>query len=761
MRYSGLTGAGINIMSLNNLIGQALRGVEVEARMQRYVFETNWSTGEVVKRGTGSSHGQDGFLRPGFSYVSVVDYLYDKVVELLEIGAKEHPVLSRDWKVRFAAAIVPIGLENDSLFYDSVILQLEAAVQSKFQKESKVVAGRLKISPDLWETISEEKAKLKVASLPKISALISCSFASTYVNCKDDDCFQTQIRAISSASQLVLLVFKEIVDCAIQQRLANQRSVLALHKQPNAVDTFIGGVSGDSQVISDNMAYVIVLVSAASCICSDSDLRWTILSLLLTAYTFFLSYNVFYGAVRYRKRHAYHVRSFLEQNLSKNLKNLFLSMTKQQQDSASNIDPFESALKKSVQKFVKNGEFFGAENTVIQEVQEEHTLYLNSEKGDLRVIIFIRKLIENFIVCKFQENSYIQEDLVGIYKDLLEIRSVCRSSESQHIPSANEAFHSLHELSKQLQVNFLAERWRFETVPSAFRYLCGTMARRTGLANKCCNILHIIDEMTVSSMEGMEIWRTRQDLFQLNQAIREFDFGSTVIVFALCGIFFSLFGTTARFVCVAIDGNPSTLLDVLFKVSMWISVFINIGFFAVVPCLFGRCVYLLDIYSRLSNMDSKHPIPAKLRRITILQFIASTLQLLAVAVAVASILWMALMSTYNGVGFRWYEITTFSLVCMFCSIGIVQVKNYLLFFDLDPCVGQQLFLLFRPTISQMERTYNPSSTGLEMETTQEIERVKWEYVAREFLHQLRFDMILDTNRVGSMFQSLQSGMRTS
>jgi hypothetical protein len=101
------------------------------------------------------------------------------------------------------------------------------------------------------------------------------------------------------------------------------------------------------------------------------------------------------------------------------------------------------------------------------------------------------------------------------------------------------------------------------------------------------------------------------------------------------------------------------------------------------------------------------------------------------------------------------------VICLICSIGIVQVKDYLLLFDLDPCLGQQLCPLFGPTIRQIESTFNSQRTGLEIETTHELDKIKWEYVAREFLHQVRFDTILDTNRVGAIFQSLQSGVRDS
>ena len=49
MRYSGLTGACINGMLVNNLVGQALSGVRVQDRIQLFSFATHWSNSEVVR----------------------------------------------------------------------------------------------------------------------------------------------------------------------------------------------------------------------------------------------------------------------------------------------------------------------------------------------------------------------------------------------------------------------------------------------------------------------------------------------------------------------------------------------------------------------------------------------------------------------------------------------------------------------------------------------------------------------------------------
>ena len=65
MRYSGLTGAAINCMLFNNFLLDSLLSEDFVVRFNLYSKETNWSNGEVVKRGTGANYGEDGFLRPG------------------------------------------------------------------------------------------------------------------------------------------------------------------------------------------------------------------------------------------------------------------------------------------------------------------------------------------------------------------------------------------------------------------------------------------------------------------------------------------------------------------------------------------------------------------------------------------------------------------------------------------------------------------------------------------------------------------------
>lgn len=132
MRYSGLTGACINAMLVNNFVGQSLHGISFADRFKIYSKETNWSNGEVVTRGTGSNYGRDGFLRPGFPYRDGIDYLHSKVIEWMETGQDLDDILSRDWKSKFAAALVPKGMELNTTFIRALYKQTRSIVFDKF-----------------------------------------------------------------------------------------------------------------------------------------------------------------------------------------------------------------------------------------------------------------------------------------------------------------------------------------------------------------------------------------------------------------------------------------------------------------------------------------------------------------------------------------------------------------------------------------------------------------------------------------------------
>ena len=260
MRYSGLTGACINCMTFNNLVAQALRGVRSEERILRYAFETSWSNGEVVKRGTGSNYGEDGFLRPGFPYRKLLDYLYDRALEQQDIGDEMHPLLSRDWKERIAAAIVPRGLETEFLFYESLIAQLETALRGKFVHEVRKAIGDDNLSSSIEASI-ETAVSNEMMKLTRQWKQASSGFAPT----ESPQLNEAQRHVVAATSRVIKIVIDALLSTlhyAIELRLANRRISSELFNQPKPVDTIVDDCTVEAQVLANQLTQSIAMTAA-------------------------------------------------------------------------------------------------------------------------------------------------------------------------------------------------------------------------------------------------------------------------------------------------------------------------------------------------------------------------------------------------------------------------------------------------------------------------------------------------------------------
>ena len=64
---------------------------------------------------------------------------------------------------------------------------------------------------------------------------------------------------------------------------------------------------------------------------------------------------------------------------------------------------------------------------------------------------------------------------------------------------------------------------------------------------------------------------------------------------------------------------------------------------------------------------------------------------------------------------------------------------------------------FRERIGQINNSFTKADSVVEIETTQKMEAEAWEYTAREFLHEYRFDTVFAADRFGTILQHLQSG----
>jgi hypothetical protein len=247
MRYSGLTGACINAMSFNNFIQKAIEGAPFVERFGEYSKETNWSNGEVVQRGTGGNYGEDGFLRPGFSYHDCMDYLYSKIIEYRESNQDLDQILSRDWKVKIASSLVPRGMELNPDFTTALQLRWQDAVFYKFLRE-------VQNDDRLRGTKLEDELHIRKGAMGPEKA---CS-----VGYWDE--FLQGLRVDSAAKEIlgkqhVVIasrlnrICRQIIDFAAEARLFNERVSSELVNQPKPVDSIVDDFAIEAQGFANSL----------------------------------------------------------------------------------------------------------------------------------------------------------------------------------------------------------------------------------------------------------------------------------------------------------------------------------------------------------------------------------------------------------------------------------------------------------------------------------------------------------------------------
>ena len=228
-------------MLFSNFIGDAIIGEDFVDRLGRYSGETNWSNGEVITRGTGTNFGEDGLVRPGYAYVEGMHYLRSKVIEYRETGQPLSDVLLRDWKQKFAAALVPRGLEHNAEFLPVLVNQLLHALMDSFITNAAAdksigvdgLEAKLKARAEVMGELKQGEAGFWTQFLNglELPATARAKLQDPHVLCAEQ----------------VLTLHAEIIAFAREQFRKDLRVSSLLEKQPPSIDSHIDDFAVEAQ----------------------------------------------------------------------------------------------------------------------------------------------------------------------------------------------------------------------------------------------------------------------------------------------------------------------------------------------------------------------------------------------------------------------------------------------------------------------------------------------------------------------------------
>jgi ribosomal protein L17 len=769
MRYSGLTGGCINTVSFNNFIKQATEGVPFTDRFRLYSVETNWSNGEVVQRGTGANYG-DAFLRPGFSYDCVMDYLHSKVIEYHESEQDIDDILSRDWIIKLAASLIPRGMELNEEFIRALRENLHRHIFLKFATEA---ARDWRIGGDaLIETLQARQTCLAHRREIRDYDSYWNEFLSGLA--VDQETMNTLEEPHLAIAKRLDQICSQLIDFAKKAHLNNERIASELFNQPKPVDSILDDFAVEAQNFANSLIQSAAFASGALAFrLMDQDVG-NVFSSVLAGLNIAMSFGTMTNVARYKIRNEEARVIFSQEKMLEVMKGVFSVMDRVEQDSVPiEQNPFIISLEEQVSTFLENAKYYDCEEP------EPFLAAYNKLKTNINdpeeVRFFMTQLTTKFIVDTYHVNSNVQEYLVKIYKTLDDMYRLLTQdvNRANGVSEARKLFDRLAlfrpDLGGTLQLG--ATRFGFIKRRHLFHWDC-TVVFKYFYGWFCCSSRSCVlptapistrtsslikQARHVSGLHQSQILRREiRDLEGLYWATRESDIASLIFMSSFLVFVASITFTLAFIFNIAVLKN----------IAFWATAVSATGAILAVFHLWRKFLILVKLMVILSRKIQNAKSQAdrdnirKVRGVTFTQILLTVARFLSAAAAAVALPWSVAVNGFivridmNGSIPFWIAL---GAVCTaFASTLFFFFVEFFVRYNLSPKLGEFVCESFRDEIEDM---YNVLSVPAnDIDTNQVQERETWEYVAREFLHRYRFDAVFAADRFGSILQYIQGGM---
>jgi len=816
MRYSGLTGAAINAMLFNNFLTDALDSLDFVGRFNLYSKETNWNNGEVVQRGTGANYGEDGFLRPGFSYEHGMDYLHSKVIEYYESNQDLDEVLSRDWRIKVAASWVPRGLES----CDQYISNLRSVLgKTCFQKLTKQVKSNslLKGNGQIIDTLTAKFDSMMTSSNMLVDSgefWPSLNKLPLSLSDEEQDALKKEVMFVEKCafnSNAVILHAKQLYKD--NGRISSQ----GFSNQPKPVDSIVDSFAVEAQNFANGLNFSATLLAAAqasgifdstnssddSSSGPDTTTVGFIFGAVLSGITPWIAVGTITNASRYKNRNELYREEFLNSKYSRILLDAF-KLVDEEGRSQIPLDenPFYMKAKELADIYIKKYYYYNNENNddFIFAFERLKMNFMSKQA----IQDFIDRLLNDFIL--YEVSSYLQQHLVDLYELMMEMLLLTKNSGSVRTGSHNGYSRGLSRglyrrlflfkdrLEPTLQrgpiaFGFFKQRSiRHTHLLATFQYFYNKMyCYRTGVnsfptsveaADRVSNstmkpiaaeAYEIAEQMeTLSTEINVKCARATHELRSLHYATTESYVTSLVITSGFISFFTSIVFTTGN-ICLAIDNDINACKDIQTG-SFWaLGITSPIAAYLVVLMLSRKMGHLSTLgfaLRRKAPLAENSGALYKSLHLLHTQQLATLMRIIA-ALAAAVALIGAWFNNVDELGYNpdeemdGYAVEYVALgslgLQVFSSIFLFVIE-YSLRYNLSPKLGEYLCESFKIEIGNMKDTYTKSIWRNDVKTDQEQDKTLWEYVAREFLHRYRFDTLFGADRFGNIMQYLQTGL---
>jgi ASC-1-like (ASCH) protein len=753
MSHSELTECAINAMAFNNFIGGIREGVTLTARLRQYACEIDWSHGEAT-RAMANKFGDVAFLSGGFTYEKFIDYLFSRFEECSESSQDSSQLLSDDWKLLFSAALIPRGMELNSTFAAALRVRLHEAIFDKFVKEIRK-NGLLRGNEDVLLERKDETMN---------DFHCTDTYWSKFIKGLRID--QKTKDRIRSSYELTLVTLhktcQEIMDFAAEGHIYNRRLPLVLQRPTMLIDSQVESFSFREQSFIHALNFAAAFGSGILVFRLTNGKFADIVTVILGICNVLIAFATMTNISRYETHEEESGVVDVRELFSHLKKAVFSMMDSTAQNALSPAEnPLLQSLEKCVRTFQRKARYHRVGETM--EFNEAYEKLLANYLDVKKLASFRETIARELIADTFYINSHMQEALVDVYRTVDEIEFYLthfKELEGYRL-AAKEFLARLFVLEGRFEESLQqGQVWhRFlDSIICMFLYkvCCWSPSFGSKSSTMERDAAYLVDELRQFSIRfKQQVFRRElQNSMIIHRTTRQRAMASLIFVLACLIFMASLIFTIVRFCFVrgldhvaflcAATSSAGALLAILYLIQQFHHV--------------SKLLLILRGKGRNVMMQQNDHFRTLTRVICFRSFLIACRFCAALAAVVVLALSIALNSGFGQPIPQtlplWIAIS--SIITTFSATLLSCVDMYELQYQLAADLGPFICSLFRDEIRAIHKSMvmPPRNT---VDVPQLQEREAWQYTARAFVLEWRFDTVLSVERLGQILQYIQSG----
>ena len=565
----------------------------------------------------------------------------------------------------------------------------------------------------------------------------------------------------------------------------DQRYSQEFWNQPKPVDSIVDDFAVDAQNHANSLA-LSAAFSAASVAFVLYDLRREnttnmaqIWGSIIAGLNILLSFSTMTDIGRYKIRNEEARILFFDNRFLKVKKAAFRAMDQNVRKKVPTKDnPYLIDLEEKKQRFIDDVAYYDLDDP--EEFFEDFRT-LREQINQPKAIRHFQKLLSTYYIPElYQVNSYLQEDLVQIYKVCEEIHHELTEdvTKSRDSDKAVHFFERVLDFGPRLENSlqrghiywgFLKQRKFLDwDICVVFRYfwslLCcssrGCTIPLSSIENETYGIIR--EARSVYDLrKGSNLKREIRDLEYLYWATRESDIASMIFISASLGFIVSWIFSISRIITRL--GGPSSVTEVAF----WAQLASAVGAILAAFHFIRKSFILISLWCTLGgkvraagkDREARRAL-GYIRGVTFIQLLFTLARLGASLGSAVALPWSVAQNAFPDKIGTDEAIPLWIALGAFCAaVGstiFFFLVEYVIRYNLSPDLGQFVCEAFREDLESRFKVLSLPENKID--TKQAQERKTWEYVARDFLHQYRFDTVFAADRFGSILQYIQGGM---